>query len=144
MDSNWPVDSASYWYWSNAGNNPGWHAWLSYDFMMRVLVSPQIGAVEQNPGSKEIFAFLAPRPNPFKDQTQLTFTIPHDGRLMIRMYDVTGRLVLSRTEQVQSGTLQIPISGRDDQNRILAAGIYFLNAEFEGKSTTQKVILINE
>jgi len=143
-DNNWPMDSMSYWYWSNAGNNPGWHAYPSYDFMMRVLTSPQIGAVEQNPESKGIFAFLAPRPNPFKDQTQLTFTIPHDGRLMIRMYDVTGRLVLSRAEQAQSGTLRIPISGRDDQNRNLAAGIYFLNAEFEGKSTTQKVILINE
>jgi len=144
MDSNWPVDSASYWYWSNEGNQPGWHAWLSYDFMMRVLTSPQIGAVEQNPGNAGAFAFLAPRPNPFRQRTELTFAIPRDGRLDIRMYDVTGRLVLSRAEPVRAGMTRMIISGRDDQNRALASGIYFLNAEYEGRSSTRKMILIKE
>lgn len=144
MDNNWPIDTMSYWYMSDASSNPGWHAYTPYDFMMRVLTSPQIGAVEQTPGDARVFAFLAPRPNPFKGHTQLTFTIPNDGRLSIRMYDIAGRLVLSRAEQARSGTLRMPLSGRDDQDRNLAAGIYFLNAEFEGKSTTRKVILINE
>jgi hypothetical protein len=144
MDSNWPVDSASYWYWSNEGNQPGWHAWLSYDFMMRVLTSPQIGAVEQNPGNAGVFAFLAPRPNPFRQRTELTFTIPRDGRLDIRMYDVTGRMVLSRKEPVQAGMTRMLVSDRDDQNRALASGIYFLNAAYEGRSMTRKVILIKE
>jgi hypothetical protein len=144
MDNNWPIDSGSYWYWSNESNQPGWHAWLSYDFMMRVLTLPQIGAVEQNPGNIGVFAFLAPRPNPFNRQTELTFSIPRDGRLNIRMYDVTGRLVLSRVEPVQAGAMRMFLSNRDDQNRIMASGIYFLNAEYEGRSSTRKVILIKE
>jgi hypothetical protein len=144
MDNSWPMDTTSYWYWSNAGNSPGWHSYPSYDFMMRVLTSPLIGADEQKLSPAGKFVFLAPKPNPFVNRTELAFAIPRDGRLEIKMYDVTGRLVYTSGDNVKAGPCRMVLSGRDTRGRALSAGIYFLKAEYERESVTQKVILINQ
>ena len=144
MDSNWPVDSGSYWYWSNAGNNPGWHAWTSYDFMMRVLTEPPVGAVSEQTKTTARFTLAAIKPNPFTDRTELVFGVPRPGTVTVRLYDISGRLLMERRAAVPAGPYRMALAPRDDQARSLSSGVYFLKADFERESFTRKVILIKE
>lgn len=144
MDNNWPVDTTSYWYWSNPTNNPGWHAWTAYDFMMRVLTEPPIGSVSEQNQPAGRFVLAAINPNPFTDRTELVFGLPRAGTIRIRLYDLSGRLLKHHQATVPAGPYRFSLTARDDFHRHLGSGVYFLKADFERESFTRKVILINK
>ncbi|MEO6328486.1 MAG: T9SS type A sorting domain-containing protein, partial [Ginsengibacter sp.] len=74
-------------------------------------------------------------PNPFRDKLNINLNMPGDGRLMVRLKDITGRLLLSRAVQAAKGFSTYTINGMDKFN----AGMYFLSIEFEGKLFTYKI-----
>ena len=82
-------------------------------------------------------------PNPFKDRTQMEYTVPSAGHVEIRVYDSAGNLVrtlLSGT--VSAGTYVERWDGRDDFGRELASGVYFSRLSFGGEARVSRVSLI--
>lgn len=99
---------------------------------------------------------LTVSPNPFTHATNIGFMI-HDSRSMeqkfqnansevrnssLEVYDATGRLV--KDFRITPDALRTTLSwdGRDDQNRILGSGVYFLTLTAGDHSTTEKVLLV--
>jgi len=75
-------------------------------------------------------------PNPFRDQVQLGLNLPAAGKVLVRITDITGRVMVSRSIDAPRGfsTLILPeVSG-------LAGGTYVLNAMYDGQSVTYKLV----
>jgi hypothetical protein len=144
MDNTQPMDNLSYWYWTDP-QSPGWHFWTGYDFMMRTMTVAEVGIEDYGSENPISFAVHAPAPNPFKTNLAIGFSVPTSSKMLIRAYDITGRLVASiMDEQVEPGEHQVIWNGIDDNGRRVSSGIYFLRVACENLSVTRKVIVIAE
>lgn len=75
-------------------------------------------------------------PNPFRDQLQLGLNLPAAGKVLVRITDIAGRVVVSRTVDAPRGfsTLVLPEAAG------LAGGTYVLNAVYGGQIATYKLV----
>ncbi len=80
---------------------------------------------------------LAAYPNPFNDKVSLTYDIPEDGNVSIRVYDAIGNMVLTLVNEVQpQGRHTLDFSGIN-----LPQGMYSFNLEFEGAQKSEHAVL---
>ena len=84
--------------------------------------------------SPELSAF----PNPFTDQTTLSFRLPEAGPATLEVYDLNGRLVrrLFSGEAAAGEQRQFEFEGRE-----LARGIYLARLVTGQQVLTQKLVL---
>ncbi len=69
-------------------------------------------------------------PNPFVGRTSIGFDLPRSGRVSLRVYDVSGRLVRTLADQtMEAGYHAMDWDGRDDGGASLQAGLYFCRLE---------------
>lgn len=78
-------------------------------------------------------------PNPFNPTTTIEFTLPDDGRVSLRIYDVLGREVASLVEErLKAGELYRTVF---DASK-LASGVYFSRLEYGGRQLIKKLLLM--
>ena len=72
---------------------------------------------------------LAATPNPFQGLARIDFTLPAPGRVELRIYDLSGRVVraLSRNLWFEAGPHSLAWDGRATDGTRLANGIYFVS-----------------
>ena len=77
-------------------------------------------------------------PNPFNPSTMISYTIPNDGRVILKVYDVLGREVRTLVDEVKSaGTYNVNFNGNN-----LSSGIYFYYLQTNEKVITKKMLLV--
>lgn len=83
-------------------------------------------------------------PNPFNPTTTLSYDIPRAGRVQLRVFDVSGRLVRNLVDRSQAdGRHTIDWDGRSDWGDPVVSGIYFYRLMFDGTVVqTRKMLLI--
>ncbi len=65
-------------------------------------------------------------PNPFKEQTDITFSSAFEGSADLRVYSLSGKPVAEQQDiSVHTGFNAIPFTAQDDYGHSLAAGVYF-------------------
>ncbi len=81
-------------------------------------------------------------PNPFKTNTKIQFSITNPTHVALKIYNSNGQLMRTLLDETrETGTYNIVWDGRDKQNRLLTAGVYFYRLETNGYSQTKKVVL---
>ncbi|MGB4204113.1 MAG: dockerin type I domain-containing protein, partial [Bacteroidales bacterium] len=95
--------------------------------------------------AEEAFAFSA-YPNPSNGLVYTEISLPHESMLVITIVDVTGKEVQVLHRGILSeGTYQF----RNDANKLLSSGVYFLKAEAVSSATSEvftkqvKIIVID-
>ncbi|MEA3392516.1 MAG: T9SS type A sorting domain-containing protein, partial [Candidatus Marinimicrobia bacterium] len=87
----------------------------------------------------ELVQNLVNFPNPFKDQTDITFASAFSGLADLRIYTISGKSVAGLTDiSIHSGFNAIPFTAQDDYGHPLAAGVYFYVLEVETGDETIK------
>ncbi len=77
-------------------------------------------------------------PNPFNPTTIISYSIPKDGMVTLRVYDILGREVATLVnEEKPAGTYRVNFNG--DR---LSSGIYFYSLQTNGKAITKKMLLV--
>ncbi len=96
--------------------------------------------VEEKEGSSQItlnFGFAQNMPNPTKGSI-ISYTIPRDMKVSLKVFDASGRLVSTLVNAYQTaGTKTVEWNTQN-----LTNGIYFVRLEAEGRVATQKLILV--
>jgi hypothetical protein len=83
-------------------------------------------------------------PNPFSHTTDIRWQITDNSESKLRIFDITGRLVkdFSGQSSMTGNQSSVTWHGRDERDRRLPAGIYFIQLDTETHSETQKIILV--
>lgn len=81
-------------------------------------------------------------PNPFNPFTIISFSIPEDTKVNLKVYNIKGQVVKTLLkEQIESGEHRITWNGKDDNKKPVASGIYFYKIS-AGKETKVKKMLL--
>jgi len=77
-------------------------------------------------------------PNPFNPQTNITFSIPKEGFVSLRVFDVTGKVVLTGVSEVlKPGYYNVQVDAST-----LASGVYFYTLATGGFVQTKKMTVL--
>ncbi len=113
------------------------------------LVSPDNDKLWQGPlhvdgdGVLSQFSFAPGFPNPFRSETQLSYTLPTTGSVRVTVHDLRGRLVRELVNGSEAaGSHVVYWDGRDGSGARVAAGIYYARVLHDGQSRSQKVVVI--
>ena len=79
-----------------------------------------------------------PCPNPFNNQSVISFSLERAGEVSMRVFDVTGRKVAS----LVNGHLSLGHHGVVWEASEMASGVYFVRLEAGGFVQTRKVLLV--
>ena len=127
-----------------AKNIAGDSLWSSETFGF--YVSPAAGIEDDvvlKPGAFKLFANY---PNPFNPETTIRYSLPADQssyRVIIKIYDVLGQLVVSlRDKQQRPGLYQLTWDGRNAAGQAVPSGVYFLTLDAGSFKATQKMLLV--
>jgi len=77
-------------------------------------------------------------PNPFNPETRLQFTVPEDGKVQVRVFNMLGEEVqVLFNEPARAGQrYEVKFNGSK-----LASGMYFVRLEFSGRQIVKKLLL---
>ncbi len=82
-------------------------------------------------------------PNPFNPSTTIRFAVPKNDRVSVRIYDVAGRLVKELLDEHRAaGEHSLLWRGRDNADRVVAAGVYFVRLESGRFKTARSLTLV--
>jgi hypothetical protein len=85
---------------------------------------------------------LALRPNPFTARGAIAYELAARSPVVLRIYDVTGRLAARLADEVQeAGAHELTWDGRGEHGTPLASGVYFVQLAANGEVQSEKIIL---
>lgn len=91
-------------------------------------------------GSASISSAAAP--NPFKPETNISYTLRDSGPVSIRIYSVNGQLVRTlREDSATPGAYEVRWNGKDDGGRTAPSGIYFVSIKQGSESSQTRVVM---
>jgi hypothetical protein len=107
-----------------------------------VLYSPTTTSVERP--ARYIFALRQNTPNPFNPSTRISYEISARAPVVLRVYDVDGRLVRTLVDTVQGpGSFDVSWNGRNDDGDFVASGVYFYRLTAAAIGTrTKKMVFV--
>jgi len=94
-------------------------------------------------GTGNPLRLLASRPNPFRGATRISFELAQPGRVGIRIFDATGRLVHRFDEGDYAPgrhELELLWDGTDPSGNSVPAGIYYIQLESRGSTSTRTLV----
>ena len=82
-------------------------------------------------------------PNPFNPTTTIGFTLPEDGNVTLRVYDVRGALVTTLIDGRRNrGTNQVAWNGTSSNGNPVSSGVYFYQLVANNRQLTKKMLLL--
>ena len=83
------------------------------------------------------------RPNPFNLTTSISYQLPREAHVSLRLYDKAGRLVRTLVDGMEeAGSKTAVWNGKDRYGRDVANGVYFYTLESEEKRLTKKLVFV--
>lgn len=124
------------------GNPPGGDEFYLDDI---VLVSTGPTAVETDPTlTPESFELAQNYPNPFNPTTEVSYSVPKNGHVLLEVYNTLGQKVRTLVNaDVAAGSHRVTFNGRDDLGRSLSSGVYVYRLS-AGDQVTQKKMMLTK
>ncbi|MCX5801312.1 MAG: FG-GAP-like repeat-containing protein [Candidatus Eisenbacteria bacterium] len=84
-------------------------------------------------------------PNPMNPMATIKYSVKESGKVVIKIYDVTGRVVkglVNEEKQASPTAYSIPWNGTDDSGHRVASGVYFCRMEAKNFISAKKIVLL--
>jgi flagellar hook capping protein FlgD len=82
-------------------------------------------------------------PNPFNPSTTLELSVPKQGTVAVRIFDLQGRRVATLLdESMNAGVYRVRWNGQDDQGRTQSSGIYFAQIQSGGSRQSVRLTML--
>ncbi|MDZ7743131.1 MAG: S8 family serine peptidase [Bacteroidota bacterium] len=116
------------------------HNYYNYDSLDVNLIVSNTAIVENRDQSD--ITYVAARPNPFREETQIDFFLRKDHRMACSVFDMSGRMVYRIPEAVYTqGKNTLKLNARNAEGQDLEAGLYFLRLELEDSFRSLKLMI---
>jgi hypothetical protein len=90
-----------------------------------------------------VFHLVQNSPNPFNPVTTIAFRVPHESRVAVRVYDVSGRVVRTLVDGIREPGRHAAVwDGRNDHGESCGSGVYFCVMETAEYSGSHKMVLL--
>lgn len=108
------------------------------------ILKPFFGIREQGKGSSPYFSRLFQnKPNPFNLKTSIRYLLTRASYVELNVYNIAGQLVKTLVnEQQEAGTYSVAWNSKDDKDKVLPSGIYFVRLKVGDFSQTKKMLLL--
>jgi hypothetical protein len=94
-------------------------------------------------GSAQSVRTLRASPSPFRTRTSICYNLAAPGRARVDILDATGRVVCKLVDaELAAGEHRAAWSGRDEQGRAVAAGVYFCRLQTPDIAAIDRVVLL--
>jgi len=105
---------------------------------------PAVGVEPSGAGGAPLALALGQNlPNPFAGPTTIAYVVPRPGRVTLKVFNVSGRLVRTLLDGVvPAGPGRVEWDGRDGRGRSLSSGIYFYRLDNGERTVTRKGVLL--
>ena len=81
-------------------------------------------------------------PNPFQSATRVAFDLPAPGRVTLKVFDLSGRIVrVLANGDYPAGNHEVSWNARDTAGELVAGGIYFLHMQSGSFTDTRRLYL---
>lgn len=98
--------------------------------------------VEESEVTKPSRITLASTPNPAKYFVSITYELPKESEISLKVFDLSGRLIKTLDEGVKKpGSYTVEWNLRDESGSRVSAGVYFYVLKTEGKEFTRKLVI---
>ncbi|MBC8256508.1 MAG: T9SS type A sorting domain-containing protein [Candidatus Marinimicrobia bacterium] len=82
-------------------------------------------------------------PNPFNPTTSLSFSVPVESHISLKVYDMAGRLVRTLVDSnLKMGYHNLEWNGLDNSGHAVSSGMYIYSLRGEGVSITKKMVMM--
>ncbi len=89
-----------------------------------------------------VLAVTGVKPNPFNPRTTVSFALPRDGRVTVRVHDMRGRTVRTLVDgPLPAGRHETVWDGRSDAGTGVATGVYLVRVHDGTRAETAKLML---
>jgi hypothetical protein len=89
------------------------------------------------------FTLLQNYPNPFNPETQISFTLPRQNKVTVRIYDVTGRLVKALLDETRDpGSHRVQWNGTNAEGKKVSSGMYLYEVRYERSVQIRKMMMV--
>lgn len=109
-------------------------------------ISEYTGIEESESGPAAERVSIQNFPNPFTDETTISYSIPADGYTTLRIYNLAGQLVKNLqdhcSQPLQSGSYTVNWDGTNDSNRTMPGGVYLCHIVSANSAAVCKLILV--
>lgn len=95
-------------------------------------------SLSEVPGS----GFLSNYPNPFSDQTSISYRLDKPTGVKIEIFNWSGKKITQFPDKENSDSGSLIWNGMDENGNLLPAGVYFLKLTTENKVLNRKIVLI--
>ncbi len=110
---------------------------FDYTIQNAVVVANSVGVTSNTTDVKE-YALAQNFPNPFNPSTKIAFSLPKQGNVTLKVYNMLGKEIATLVNEVRSiGNYEINFDGAN-----LSSGVYFYKLEAEGFSEVKRMMLI--
>ncbi len=119
--------------------NPTWISQSPYSDLMptnekyRLRILNGTSIIESNNND---FRVIANVPNPFANNTEILFTLPIEGNVNLKVYNMLGKEVYNTSVAGNTGDNRIPVSAEK-----LTSGIYLYTLTYNNTTITKKMIV---
>ena len=114
------------------------------DFVSYYYPLPFAEPTQVDPGEIELdIISISAYPNPFHKNTIISFYLPEQTEVELTIYNLKGQKVRTLEKGIkENGEHLIVWDGKDDKQRMVAAGLYFYKLETVSQSLLKKMIFI--
>lgn len=99
------------------------------------IASPKDEEENELPGKAQLFDNY---PNPFNPVTQIKYTIPKDGNVRLKVFNLLGKSIETLVDKRQAaGEHQVSFNGKD-----LPSSVYIYQLTYNGRTITKKMLLV--
>jgi hypothetical protein len=132
--------------WAEDREAPGEILYANYDDFEVYGYLPVVGVDERpTPAAPLVNVLYQGYPNPMNPLTTIEYSVKETGRVTLRMYDVSGRVVRVLVDEIKHASAT-PYSavwdGKNDRGHKVASGVYFCMMEAKKFSSTKKIVVL--
>jgi len=119
----------------------GWEAITNGELMIQCIVENGV-AGEDNYNVVPKVMVAANYPNPFNQETTISYSIPKSGKTTLTIYNTKGQIVRTLTNSnLKAGSYQAVWNGKDRNGNAVANGIYYYKLINDNSSITKKMLI---
>jgi hypothetical protein len=88
---------------------------------------------------------IGARPNPANPSARITYSLARRGRVSLRIFDVSGRLVRTLVDGVVEAAAEpyeVGWDGTNDAGRPVGSGVFFYQLDAPGYSSAKKLVIV--